>query len=235
MSTPDIDCSRRRPPQALIHTPHSPSLQRGEERGGSRLAGQPFRGSDFPFPNSNLRQVAHVLRPSRCGEGGHAGGLEGPKPPGATCPPIRPRWRTCSSPPRVARGAGQVAWRGPKPLAPPERSHGHRRRLESTPGAFCTVLPMATGGVSHLLQVLFALFCSWSKWLKPPAFCAKSCKGLVEARGAFRVCLVQNPAFCGFQVARRESGGVEPPTWDHLSWAQPQRSIRRNYVQAILR
>ena len=224
MSTPDIDCSRRRPPQALIHTPHSPSLQRGEEREGSRLAGQPFRGSDFPFPNSNLRQVAHVLRPSRCGEGGHAGGLEGPKPPGATCPPIGPRWRTCSSPtsvargagqvawrgrshleppaqaqvahvlqpsscgegggaggleeaeatcchlpgprwrtcsspPRVARGAGQVAWRGPKPLAPPERSHGHRRRLESTPGAFCTVLPMATGGVSHLLQVLFALFC----------------------------------------------------------------------------
>ena len=188
------------------------------------MAGQPFRGSDFPFPNSNLRQVAHVLRPSRCGEGGHAGGLEGPKPPGATCPPIRPRWRTCSSPPRVARGAGQVAWRGrshleppaqaqvahvlqpsscgegggagglegaeatcchlprprwrtcsspprvargagqvawrgPKPLAPPERSHGHRRRLESTPGAFCTVLPMATGGVSRLLQVLFALFC----------------------------------------------------------------------------
>jgi len=224
MSTPDIDCSRRRPPQALIHTPHSPSLQRGEEREGSRLAGQPFRGSDFPFPNSNLRQVAHVLRPSRCGEGGHAGGLEGPKPPGATCPPIGPRWRTCSSPTSVARGAGQVAWRGrshleppaqaqvahvlqpsscgegghagglegPKPpvatcpgpggarapalqvwrggrgrwlgggrshLAPPERSHGHRRRLESTPDAFCTVLPMATGGVSHLLQVLFALFC----------------------------------------------------------------------------
>ena len=167
-------------------------MQRGEERGGSRLAGQPFRGSDFPFPNSNLRQVAHVLRPSRCGEGGHAGGLEGPKPPGATCPPIRPRWRTCSSPPRVARGAGQVAWRGPKPLAPPERitwpqaafgiysrcflhcfAHGHRRRKPSAPGAFCTVLPMSTGGVSHLLQVLFALFCSWSKWLKPPAFLCK--------------------------------------------------------------
>ena len=91
-------------------------------------------------------------------------------------------------------------------------AHGHRRRKPSAPGAFCTVLPMSTGGVSHLLQVLFALFCSWSKWLKPPAFCAKSCKGLVEARGAFRVCLVQNPAFCGFQVARRESGGVEPPT-----------------------
>ena len=55
---------------------------------------------------------------------------------------------------------GSLAWRGPKPLAPPERSHGHRRRLESTPGAFCTVLPMATGGViSRLLQVLFALFC----------------------------------------------------------------------------
>ena len=138
MSTPDIDCSRRRPPQALIHTPHSPSLQRGEERGGSRLAGQPFRGSDFPFPNSNLRQVAHVLRPSRCGEGGHAGGLEGPKPPGATCPgPGGARAPALQA--GVARGAGQVAWRGPKPLAPPERSHGHRRRLESTPGAFCTV------------------------------------------------------------------------------------------------
>ena len=26
---------------------------------------------------------------------------------------------------------------------------------------------MSTGGVSHLLQVLFALLCSWSKWLKP--------------------------------------------------------------------
>ena len=38
----------------------------------------------------------------------------------------------------------------------------------------------------------------------------------MEARGAFRVCLVQNPAFCGFQVARRDSGGVEPPTWAHL-------------------
>ena len=95
-------------------------------------------------------------------------------------------------------------------------AHVHRRRKPSAPGAFCTVLSMSTGGVSHLLQVLFGLFCSWSKWLKPPAFCAKSCKGLVEARGAFRVCLVQNPAFCGFQVARRESGGVEPPTWDHL-------------------
>ena len=35
---------------------------------------------------------------------------------------------------------------------------------------------MSTGGVSHLLQVFFGLFCSWSKWLKPPAFCAKSCK-----------------------------------------------------------
>ena len=86
------------------------------------MAGQPFRGSDFPFPNSNLRQVAHVLRPSRCGEGGHAGGLEGPKPPGATCPPIGPRWRTCSSPTSVARGAGQVAWRGRSHLEPPAQA-----------------------------------------------------------------------------------------------------------------
>ena len=159
MSTPDIDCSRRRPPQALIHTPHSPSLQRGEERGGSRLAGQPFRGSDFPFPNSNLRQVAHVLRPSRCGEGGHAGGLEGPKPPGATCPPIGPRWRTCSSPPGRCGEGGQVAWRGAKPpgatraVTWPQAAFGIYSRC------FLHCLPMATGGVSHLLQVLFALFC----------------------------------------------------------------------------
>ena len=44
----------------------------------------------------------------------------------------------------------------------------------------------------------------------------------MEARGAFRVCLVQNPAFCGFQVSRRDSGGVEPPTWAHL-WALENR------------
>ena len=102
-------------------------------------------------------QVAHVLQPSTCGEGGGAGGLEGPKPPGATCPgpggaraPALQVWRG---------GRGRWLGGGRSHLAPPERSHGHRRRLESTPGAFCTVLPMATGGVSRLLQVLFALFC----------------------------------------------------------------------------
>ena len=127
----------------------------GVARGGMQVA---WRGRSHLEPPAQA-QVAHVLQPSSCGEGGGAGGLEGAE---ATCCHLpRPRWRTCSSPPRVARGAGQVAWRGPKPLAPPERSHGHRRRLESTPGAFCTVLPMATGGVSHLhlLQVLFARFC----------------------------------------------------------------------------
>ena len=97
----------------------------------------------------------------------------------ATCCHLpRPRWRTCSSPPGVARGAGQVAWRGPKPPGATRAftwsqaafgiysrcflhcfAHGHRRRKPSAPGAFCTVLPMSTGGVSHLLQVLFALFC----------------------------------------------------------------------------
>ena len=145
-------------------------------------------------------QVAHVLQPSTCGEGGGAGGLEGAEALGAT------RALTW---PQAAFGIYSRCFLHCF-------AHGHRRRKPSAPGAFCTVLPMSTGGVSHLLQVLFGLFCSWSKWLKPPAFCAKSCKGLVEARGAFRVCLVQNPAFCGFQVARRESGGVEPPTWDHL-------------------
>ena len=116
---------------------------------------------------------------------------------------------------QVWRGV-QVAWRGAKPpgatraVTWPQAAFGIYSRC------FLHCLPMATGGVSHLLQVLFGLFCSWSKWLKPPAFCAKSCKGLVEARGAFRVCLVQNPAFCGFQVARRESGGMEPATGAHL-------------------
>ena len=152
-------------------------------------------------------------------------------------PPARAQVAHVLQPSRQVWRGGQVAWRGAKPpgatraVTWPQAAfgiysrcflhcfaHGHRRRKPSAPGAFCTVLSMSTGGVSHLLQVLFGLFCSWSKWLKPPAFCAKSCKGLVEARGAFRVCLVQNPAFCGFQVARRDSGGVEPPTWAHLWW-----------------
>ena len=153
-------------------------------------------------------------------------------------PPARAQVAHVLQPSRQVWRGGQVAWRGAKPpgatraVTWPQAAFGiysrcflhcfahvHRRRKPSAPGAFCTVLSMSTGGVSHLLQVLFGLFCSWSKWLKPPAFCAKSCKGLVEARGAFRVCLVQNPAFCGFQVARRDSGGVEPPTWAHLCTA----------------
>ena len=95
-------------------------------------------------------QVAHVLQPSTCGEGGGAGGLEGAEALGAT-----------------------------RALTWPQVAFGIYSRCFlhcSAPGAFCTVLPMATGGVSHLLQVLFGLFCSWSKWLKPPAFCAKAAK-----------------------------------------------------------
>ena len=134
-------------------------------------------------------QVAHVLQPSTCGEGGGAGGLEGPKPPGATCPGpggarapalqvwrggacrwLRgaeatwshlpgPRWRTCSSPPGRCGEGGQVAWRGAKPpgatraVTWPQAAFGIYSRC------FLHCLPMATGGVSHLLQVLFALFC----------------------------------------------------------------------------
>ena len=184
-----------------------------------------------------------MLQPSRCGEGGHAGGLEGPKPPGATCPgPGGARAPALQA--GVARGGrwlggGRSPWRHPSAHMATGGvwnllqvlfalfAHGHRRRKPSAPGAFCTVLSMSTGGVSHLLQVLFGLFCSWSKWLKPPAFCAKSCKGLVEARGAFRVCLVQNPAFCGFQVARRESGGMEPATRAHLSGSATGTAVRQ--------
>ena len=126
-----------------------------------------------------------MLQPSRCGEGGHAGGLEGPKPPGATCPPIGPRWRTCSSPTSVARGAGQVAWRGRSHLAPPAhpsgpggarapalhvwrggrgRWLGGGRSPWRHPSAH-----MATGGVWNLLQVLFALFAHGHRRRKPSA------------------------------------------------------------------
>ena len=56
----------------------------------------------------------------------------------------------------------------------------------------------------------------------------------MEARGAFRVCLVQNPAFCGFQVARRESGGVEPPTWAHLSHIAHIMAFERILVHSRL-
>ena len=102
-------------------------------------------------------QVAHVLQPSTCGEGGGAGGLEGAEALGAT------RALTW---PQAAFGIYSRCFLHCF-------AHGHRRRKPSAPGAFCTVLPMSTGGVSHLLQVLFALFCSWSKWLKPPAFLCK--------------------------------------------------------------
>ena len=190
MSTPDIDCSRRRPPQALIHTPHSPSLQRGEEREGSRLAASPSVARIFRFRIQTCARWRTCSGPPGVARGGMQVAWRGPshleppaqEPGGARAPALQAG---------VARG-GRWLGGGRSHLAPPERSHGHRRRLESTPGAFCTVLPMSTGGVSHLLQVLFALFCSWSKWLKPPAFCAKGSK-MAEipggARGDCHVCL----------------------------------------------
>ena len=120
-------------------------------------------------------QVAHVLQPYKCGEGGGAGGLEGPKPPGATCPgpggaraPALHVWRGGRG---RWLGGGRSPWRHPSAHMATGGvwnllqvlfalfAHGHRRRKPSAPGAFCTVLPMSTGGVSHLLQVLFALFC----------------------------------------------------------------------------
>ena len=157
------------------HTPQSQFAARG---GAGRLAfGRPalpwlgFSVSEFKLAPGGAR--APALQAWRGGACRWLGGAE------ATCCHLpRPRWRTCSSPPRVARGAGQVAWRGPKPPGATRAftwsqaafgiysrcflhcfAHGHRRRKPSAPGAFCTVLPMSTGGVSHLLQVLFALFC----------------------------------------------------------------------------
>ena len=89
-----------------------------------------------------------MLQPSRCGEGGHAGGLEGPKPPGATCPgPGGARAPALQA--GVARGGrwlggGRSPWRHPS-------AH------------------MATGGVWNLLQVLFALFAHGHRRRKPSA------------------------------------------------------------------
>ena len=85
-------------------------------------------------------QVAHVLQPYKCGEGGGAGGLEGPKPPGATCPG-----------PGGARAPALHVWRGGR-----GRWLGGGRSPWRHPSAH-----MATGGVWNLLQVLFALFCPW--------------------------------------------------------------------------
>ena len=125
----------------------------GVARGGMQVA---WRGRSHLEPPARA-QVAHVLQPSTCGEGGGAGGLEGAEALGAT------RALTW---PQAAFGIYSRCFLHCF-------AHGHRRRKPSAPGAFCTVLPMSTGGVSHLLQVLFALFCSWSKWLKPPAFLCK--------------------------------------------------------------
>ena len=96
-----------------------------------------WRGRSHLEPPAQA-QVAHVLQPSTCGEGGGAGGLEGAEALGAT-----------------------------RALTWPQAAFGIYSRC------FLHCLPMATGGVSHLLQVLFGLFCSWSKWLKPPAFLCK--------------------------------------------------------------
>ena len=82
-----------------------------------------WRGRSHLEPPAQA-QVAHVLQPSTCGEGGGAGGLEGAEALGAT-----------------------------RALTWPQAAFGIYSRC------FLHCLPMATGGVSHLLQVLFALFC----------------------------------------------------------------------------
>ena len=90
-------------------------------------------------------QVAHVLQPYKCGEGGGAGGLEGPKPHDLEppAPPAQAQVAHVLQPSRCGEGGGagglegaEATWRHPS---------GH----------------MATGGVWNLLQVLFALFCPW--------------------------------------------------------------------------
>ena len=107
--------------------------------GGMQVA---WRGRSHLEPPARA-QVAHVLQPSRQVWRGGAGGLEGGEALGAT------RALTW---PQAAFGIYSRCFLHCF-------AHGHRRRKPSAPGAFCTVLPMSTGGVSHLLQVLFALFC----------------------------------------------------------------------------
>ena len=102
-----------------------------------------------------------MLQPSSCGEGGGAGGLEGAE---ATCchllPPAQAQVAHVLQPSTCGEGGGAgVAWRGAKPpgatraVTWPQAAFGIYSRC------FLHCLPMATGGVSHLLQVLFALFC----------------------------------------------------------------------------
>ena len=143
----------------------------GVARGGMQVA---WRGRSHLAPPAHPSGPGGARAPAlhvwRGGRGRWLGGAE------ATWSHLpTPRWRTCSSPPRVAREGGQVAWRGLKPpvatcpgpggaRAPAlhvwrggrGRWLGGGRSPWRHPSAH-----MATGGVWNLLQVLFALFCPW--------------------------------------------------------------------------
>ena len=159
------------------HTPQSQFAARG---GAGRLAfGRPalpwlgFSVSEFKLAPGGARAPAlQVWRGGACRWLGGAEATWRHMP----CPPIGPRWRTCSSPPRVARGAGQVAWRGrtkpPGATCPGPggarapallvwRGRGGRRLGGGRSPWRHPSAHMATGGVWNLLQVLFALFCPW--------------------------------------------------------------------------
>ena len=146
----------------LSHTPQSQFAARG---GAGRLAfGRPalpwlgFSVSEFKLAPGEARWRT-CSGPPGVARGGmqvawrgrsHLAPPAHPSGPGGARAPALHVWRG---------GRGRWLGGGRSPWRHPSASHGHRRRLESTPGAFCTVLPMATGGVSRLLQVLFALFC----------------------------------------------------------------------------
>ena len=83
----------------------------GVARGGMQVA---WRGRSHLAPPAHPSGPGGARAPAlqvwRGGRGRWLGGAE------ATWSHLpRPRWRTCSSPPRVAREGGQVAWRGLKP------------------------------------------------------------------------------------------------------------------------
>ena len=105
-----------------------------------------WRGRSHLEPPAQA-QVAHVLQPSTCGEGGGAGGLEGAEALGAT------RALTW---PQAAFGIYSRCFLHCF-------AHGHRRRKPSAPGAFCTVLLMEQVAKATCLFVQKAL--KWPKSL----------------------------------------------------------------------
>ena len=109
-----------------------------------------------------------------------------------------------------------MAWRGAKPpgatraVTWPQAAFGIYSRC------FLHCLPMATGGVSHLLQVLFGLFCSWMEQVAE-ATCIL-CKKLQRTRGGTWRFPRVSRAKSGILWL---SGGTTRVKWRGASYLQP--------------